>query len=156
NRAFDQIPRERFLVVKILEVGAGEQDRRAAQRPEFTPEMMAAGEMPPDYEGPRPAGEEDQEGEAEEEEKPLTVEVQFEKKGETKPNDASYLLGMFDQKGIDAQLRGVRPADAADRGVAVDPKSEVEEEYYIFTLWLTFGEKPATGDEAADAPSAPE
>jgi len=159
NKAFADIPRDRFLVVKILEVGAAERGRKGAQPPpEFTAEMMMEGmEPPPDMAGPPPDEKKDDE-EEEPKEKPLTVEIQFEKKGRPQAGDVEDLLSKFEQEGILlAQSRGVKRASEKDRSVVrTRAVGVVAEEYYIFTVWVTFGKKPKVAakppDEGAEPP----
>jgi len=142
NKAFAQIPRDRFLVVKILEVGAAERGRKGAQPPsEFTAEMAMEGmEPPPDMAGPTP-----------------DEKRQFEKKGRPRAGDVEYLLGKFEQEGILlAQSRGVKRASERDRSIVRDRSTAaLAEEYYIFTVWVAFGTKPKVAAKPPDEGAEP-
>ena len=159
NKAFAQIPRDRFLVVKILEVGANDRDRKGAPAPpEFTAEMMMEGMAPPPGAAGPPPDKKKGGEEEEPKEKPLTVEIQFEKRGRHQAGDVDYLLGKFEQEGILlAQSRGVKRASEKDRSIVRDrATTAAAEEYYIFTVWVTFGKKSEvaakTPGEGAEPP----
>ena len=142
-------------------VGLYLEELEVRQVPEFTTEMMIeCMEPPPDM--PRPDDAKD--ADEEEKKKPLIVEVQFEKRGKPQSGDVKFLTDTFREREdaylegiLNVQFRGVQVASDKDRGVMRDHTAgATPEEYYIFTVWVTFGQKPeAEATAPEDAPKEP-
>ena len=164
NRAFAQIPRDRFLVVRVIEVGAAERaSGREANVSAITAEMMMEGMAPPDMPPGVARAQETKEGEEDKDkdkkDQPLTLEVQFERKGRPDVRqDGKFLLdqfrdprtGEFMDGILTAEVREVKKATERDRGAAVSLRRDTpsEEDWYVFTIRVYFGDKteaPAEG-----------
>jgi len=165
NRAFAQIPRDRFLVVRVIEVGAAERaSGKETDVPAFTPEMMMEGMAPPPDMAPGAGGsEEPDDEEKDKKDQPLTLEVQFERKGRPDVRvDGKFLLdrfrdprtGKFMDGILTAEVRGVKKATERDRGAAVSLRRDTlsEEDWYVFTIRVYFGDKTEAPAEGKKTP----
>jgi len=172
NKAFNLIQRDRFLVRSVREVVEGEAGRRGRPggpgmgegSPTMpTPEMMTEGMMGegPGAAPPPPMPSDQPEGEEEGEEKPkgIVVEIQFEKQraptvGETA--DGPYLQKRLQQQDgvVEVVIRSV--AQDGDprpqRRTTMSGAPAIEDsgaKRYIYTVWVTFGEKKPEPKEKA-------
>lgn len=143
NRAFSQVERDRFLVLAVQEP---EEDRkeRGRVRTGPTPEEMMEGAVPID------PGQEPAVDAAAKKSKGLVVEVLFEKEGEPQGGEVDYLRRALQQPGVlNVEYRGSkRNQDRRTR------PEEGEIASYVYTMHVTFGEKPKPQDTPADDPGA--
>ena len=137
NKAFSQLDRDRFLVLAVREP---KEDRRArAARPAITQEMMAEGAVPmmPGT-GEEPVAEVKKAA-------ALVVELQFEKQGQPEGWEVNYLQTRLNQPGVlSVKFQGVDKLQDRTRTI-----EEGEIPSFVYTVHVTFGEKPAAQDKAA-------